>query len=301
MRRLLHSKAGQFALEDLETVAILVLGTVVLALAIFDLLGSTRALVGVFSALLIAVSFGLLRDRLRREKLLGRIEGLVAGFESEKAWEVLAVDCAWDIDAADGSHATACTKRLLRFVRDEVLTIYEFSRSAGKTTSLLAKGAFGDEAERPLPVLCEDFPGPLGRMYRIISLAGVRRRGDQLRYQSDRVLKGSFLEDRENVSFTPEAPTDRLVLSVTWPKDRGPTGVWLERNNERQHVIGDVKDNGEGRRTYRCEISRPSLGEPIAIVWDWVSVAGGGPARTTSRELAYSVDGKATPDRPGAE
>ncbi|HUA75463.1 MAG TPA: hypothetical protein VL988_11950 [Solirubrobacteraceae bacterium] len=247
-----------------------------LALVIFDQLDSTRTLVGVFSGLLIAVSFGLLRDQWRREKLLSRIEGLVAGFESEKAWEALDVDCAWSIESADGSRASACTKRTLRFVRDEVLTIYEFSQSAGKTTSPITKGAFGDEAERALPVLCEDFPGPLGRMYRIISLEGVRRRGDQLKIQSDRVLENSFLEDRESVSFTPEVPTDRLALSVTWPKDRNPTGVWIEREGERQHVIRDVKENSEGRVTYRCEFSSPSLGEPIAIAWDWTSLTNEG-------------------------
>jgi hypothetical protein len=299
MRRLLHSKVGQFALEDLETVLALVLGLVVLALVIFNQLNSTRTLVGVVSALLVAVSFGLLRDQWRREKLLGRIEGLVAGFESEKAWEALVVDCAWDIDATDGSHASACTKRLLRFVRDEVLTIYEFSQTAGKTTSLITKGAFGDEAEMPLRVLCEDFPGPLGRMYRIISLAGVRRRGDQLRFQSDRVLEGSFLKDRESVSFTPEASTDQLVMSVTWPKDREPTGVWLERKGERQHVIRDVRNNGEGRRTYRCQFSRPSLGEPIAIVWDWKSSAGSGPIG--SGGPVRDADSNAAPDDAKAE
>jgi hypothetical protein len=267
--RLQRPKLGQFLLDDMETVVALALGVAVLVLAVFNDLSSTATLLAVFSGLLIAVSFGMLRDRWRREALVARVESLVAGLESEKAWEALEVDCAWDIDTLDGSHASASTKRKLRFARDEVLTVYEFSHSAGSTQKPTCVGRFGDEAPRKLDVLDEEFPGPLGRRYRIISLDGIRRRGDQAVIQTDRELIDSFREDRESVSFTPEVSTDKLKMSVTWPVGGAPTGVWLETKGERQHVIGDVKPNANNRSVYVCEFTRPSLGYPIAIVWEW--------------------------------
>lgn len=135
----------------------------------------------------------------------------------------------------------------------------------------------------PLPIIQRDFPGPDMRLYRLVSLQGVRGRGEIMMFGSKRTLKNHFLEPQEVVSKEVSVPTSRIRMRVSWPAGRKPTAIWIERTGKPPTSVGvgrltRVHDQQRDLRHWRGRmvgwrhdelIQDPKLGERITLRWIW--------------------------------
>jgi len=231
-----------------------------------ELAQATVAVLGVLALV-------ILRERRQRSGAVERVERMLTTATSEKSWRVLNADMSWELLETDGTRAVARAAKEIRIEHDEVFSIYEWqSRPVGEVAQLSYEGRASEERQfREFPIIYRNLPGPEGRTYNVISLEGMRRRGQRMTYCSERLLEDSFTEARENVSVRIEIPTDHITLTVVWPKDRKPHQLEVERSGRVAEVIdlGRLKRAGQGRTKHVERISSPRLGETIVISWQW--------------------------------
>jgi len=257
-----------------EYLDLLLAAGVAVTLAILGLVGMlhgdhlTEATVGVLAVL----SATLVRDRWRRERLGEAVQDVLAVSRTGKPWEVLSAEFSWELFDAEGRRAQARSNKVVRFLQDEVLTIYEFSRPDGRVTEHVCKGSLlGERLKRDLPVMHDGFPGPRNRRYRIISLENVMRRGQRMEIESVRTLNDSFLLPHESVMVEIEVPTDEITMSITWPADRVPNKVQFARDDEPVTTVGsDLHRLPDGRNRFDHRVSGSiEMGEHFVVSWDW--------------------------------
>lgn len=292
--------AGNFLLRYVDALVAIASAVVVIYLVTTGNLKDETLAVAT-GALIVAVALAIVRDRWERQEdidklgraisqerkaAVGAIEeaitvgrdAAVAGFQriardydAKNAWRILEETMSWDLIAHDGSQATAIARKKLLFTQDEVLCVYEYqfpSDSHGKVTKHLCYGGEQEPLEL-IPIVYDSFPGREGRRYRLISLERVWRRGEIMRYRSERHLKDHFLKQTEHVSKEISSPTERITLSVIWPSTRPPRTLWLERTDRRETI--DTKGLAviDGRSTFTKTVPDAVVGERICLFWTW--------------------------------
>jgi len=91
-----------------------------------------------------------------------------------------------------------------------------------------------------------------------------------MHFRSERDLKDGFLDATEHVSKEISSPTSRVTMRVTWPRDREPHSVYLERTDRPTESIDpDTVALVDGRRVFTKTIPDPVLGERICLTWTW--------------------------------
>ena len=262
--------AGRYLLDYLELVLAAVLAIVVSFLALKDEI-STKGLIQATVLLLVALAISVIRERAERRALGAHIENTLLLVAADKPWQVLDEQLVWDLSAPDGSYAKAFAKRELQFMQDEVLSVYEYqNRPPGKVLSHVCHGGQRGGPMINLPIIQKDFPGPAGRVYRLISLQRVWGKGEIMAFESERELENHFLGSSELVAKEIPVPTARVSMRVIWPLDRKPKALWVERSGRAPVNIslGRLKDS-EGRWSYEEVVEDPKLGEKIIVRWDW--------------------------------
>jgi hypothetical protein len=224
------------------------------------------------AGLLVVLAFAMVRERHERLRVASAVDAALSATDAPKPWRVLDARFEWDLQTDDGRSAVATVEKEIWIEQDEVYSLFEWSSKPVGTvvrhdcTAQLP----GSQGFQPVPIVYDDLPGPDGRTYRIISLEGVHRRGDRLRYRSERELDGFFLEARENISISIEIPTDRLLLEILWPRGRAPKTLRIERTGQtpKSVAVGSL-----GRKAGRVKLSEPiddpRLGEHVTVTWSW--------------------------------
>jgi len=98
--------------------------------------------------------------------------------------------------------------------------------------------------------------------------------GDEIDFTVEREVHNSFRAAQENVTIEVLTPTDVLVIKVTWPKDRPPKNVRLERMIEQRPISRDIDSRefellADGRTVLSQTIEQPPQGGNISVFWDW--------------------------------
>ena len=184
------------------------------------ILGLTGQIAGVHLeaatlAILAALSAGLVRERWKRDRLGDAVRDVLNLTTATAPWEALEADYSWELLDDKGVKAAASSRKLLRFLQTETLTIYEFSGAAGSVSAHHCEGRSPKSRHwKNLPVMRRDFPGRQGRTYAIISLEGTMDRGQTLEVHSKRELTNTFRNDHEYVKVAVEVPTGEMKLSL---------------------------------------------------------------------------------------
>lgn len=260
--------AGRYFLKYLELVLALGLAIVLSYLSLtgeIDAKGLTLASVG----LLVAVAIALVRERVERDSLLSHIKEASELARADKPWQVLDERLVWDVSGLGGSYAKATVEKELQFMQDEVFSIYEYQyKSHGRVLTHVCQGGVRGGPMANLPIIQKDFPGPEGRVYRLISLQRIWRRGEIMAFRSDRELEDHFCEVQEDVSKEVSVQTARVSMRVIWPPDSKPKAVWLERGERQVHIEPARLKHAGGRWSYEEVIEDPQLGEKIILKWE---------------------------------
>jgi hypothetical protein len=259
---------GHVLVDYFELVLAAVLAIVVTSLALADEI-TTKELIQATVLLLVALAISVIRERRERRTLGNRVENALMISRADKPWQVLDEQLCWDLSAPDYAKATA--KKQLQFMQDEVLSVYEYRfNPSGTVLRHECRGGARGDPMTALPIIQKDFPGPGSRVYRIISLQRVWRRGQIMLFESERELKDSFPNTTERVTKEISVPTARLSVRVVWPPGRKPTALWLERGEDPPlNVLGRLKSAPENRSCCEEMIPDPKVGERIIISWTW--------------------------------
>ncbi|HEY4812380.1 MAG TPA: hypothetical protein VIH71_15110 [Solirubrobacteraceae bacterium] len=262
--------AREFFFKYLELLLALALAIVVSYLSLtgeIDTKGLTLASAG----LLVAIAIALVRERSGRESLVAHIERASELARSDKGWQVLDERLVWDLSGPEGSYAKATAEKELLFTQDEVFSIYEYQyKSPGVVLTHVCEGGVRGQPMADLPIIQKDFPGPEGRVYRLISLQRIWRRGEIMAFRSVRELKDHFCEVTEDVTKEVSVQTASVSMRIVWPPGSKPKALWLERSNGQPvHIPLARLKHANGRWSYNELVENPRLGEKIILRWDW--------------------------------
>jgi hypothetical protein len=248
------------------------LGAVVVAI-----LGLTDQIKGAHLAeatlvVLAALCAGLVRERWRRDRLGDSVRDVLAMTDVQAPWEALEAEHIWEIFDDKGSKAAASSRKVLRFLQTQTLTIHEFSGVPGSVSAHHCEGRWPRSAAwRNLPVMRDDYPGRQGQRYTIVSLEGAMVRGQMLEVCSTRDLAGTFPEEHEYVKVSVEVPTGELDMCMIWPAARSPKNIWIEQGSKPASEIpkSAIEKLQDGRTRFTHKVSRPAVGDTITLSWDW--------------------------------
>jgi hypothetical protein len=223
-------------------------------------------------AVLAALCAGLIRERWRRDRLGDSVRDVLAMTDVQAPWEALEAEHMWEILDDKGARAAASSRKVLRFLQTQTLTIYEFSGVPGTVSAHNCEGRWPRSAAwRDLPVMRDDYPGRQGKRYAIVSLEGAMGRGQMLEVRSTRELANTFPKDHEYVQVSVEVPTGEIDMTVIWPVDRSPKNVWVEQGSKPASEVpkSAVERLQDGRTRFMHKVPRPPVGDTITLSWDW--------------------------------
>jgi hypothetical protein len=179
-------------------------------------------------------------------------------------YEVLHGRNVWDIQTSDGSLVTEEKEFAVRWLQDNVFSWCDYAWGDGEIVAdySCSPGKFVDEID------IED-----RRKWLVISLGGMRNRGDREVLRTRRLIRNGFLNSREWLTFEIVEPTKEFELVIRFPKDRPCTRAWLRRRGIRRERELDLdrymRAAEGGRQELVVSGQRPSLGDSFTINWNW--------------------------------
>jgi hypothetical protein len=246
-----------------------------IVLSYFSIAGeiSTKGLTLGAVGLLIAIAIALVRERKERESLLAQIKSPIEVPGDHNSWQVLDERNVWDLGGPHGCYAKATAEKELQFMQNEVFSIYEYQYgSPGKVLSHVCAGGPKGAPMVDLRIIQDDFPGPDRRIYRIISLQRIWRRGEIMVFKSERELENFFPANTEDVTKEVSVPTARVSMKIVWPPGEKPTDLSLERSKRSPvYIRPEAMKCDNGRWIYEEVITDPHVGEKIILKWTWQS------------------------------
>jgi hypothetical protein len=177
-------------------------------------------------------------------------------------YEVLELDQNWDLYDATGNEASSQKRLKLRFLQNDVIALRDFLWGDVSNT-------IQDYSWSPGRVVEQYQTGP--RLQILIALDTVRNRGDIDTYIASYRSVGAFTSSQEWISFMATKPTDKLKVTVTFPKER-PTKSISFTDGFGNYIDPEryiKRELNEGREKIQIELYRPPLEQEFALRWDW--------------------------------
>jgi hypothetical protein len=203
-------------------------------------------------------------------------QDLIRALAGESPYEVLSAIYSWEILDIEGREAVGRNVKDIRFIADRVFCLYEQYTPTGRLSDHKCWGTVEGRGRTLLPIMHEEFPGPEGKKYRMVSLEGFLNRGQRMKFESERKILDSFQEPRESVRVDLEVPTDRVGIEVIWPAGNGLESLDLERTGHRpQNVLNELQQLRDGRHRLFFQIEDPVRGDKIYVIWRWPGAHGG--------------------------
>lgn len=232
---------------------------------------ATLVVLAAISGALIRVLTGRGRIRSEIETLTGEVTGARGSIETLQAavnaieggepWRVVDSKTTYDMESRD---VTRFRKwRLLRFYRNDVLSLYDWFAGDGKPAN---------EHSSPGKFIVEPKQVVDGKEYSLIFLPQKYKRADEQAFTLTRDIRGGFPDDdTEEVGLDIIEETEHAVLEVVWPPDKPPTAVRVsgKRIPAEQLSPSALQSTGDGRLSFSYELERPRLGDSLSINWDW--------------------------------
>jgi hypothetical protein len=110
------------------------------------------------------------------------------------------------------------------------------------------------------------------RWYLLISLRGLRKKGDTEEFTVQRTIENGFTTSNETFQVQVDHPMDRVMINVIFPRTRIPRSVTLVENNlKRSHSLQNqhVMRLPDGRICYSWKHDHPRLYEGYILKWEW--------------------------------
>lgn len=250
-------------------------------LAIESLLATPRLTRGFFAALFAITLLALLLTSGTLESVavivaaaLLSVAALVAFDRSLKSgnsrgYEILEQEHEWDLVRPDGSLVIHRKRIRVRYL-NQVISVVDFAWGDGNL--------FAEYSCDPGRVV--DQFAANGQLWVLISLGGLRRRGEEEMLTFRRAIRDGFLSRTEWVAAD-SLEGERVSLKVVFPKDRPPESVEivrkrfspLRRQTERREVIPTSALNEVSQRqVVNVDVRSSSAGGTLQVRWTWPAI-----------------------------
>ena len=112
-----------------------------------------------------------------------------------------------------------------------------------------------------------------GHRYNIlISLQETKHRGEEETFLIERTIANGFTQPVENFQTDIDHRTHKLILRLTFPKNRLPTSVGIKSQNAQKTTVLDNEYRNiltDGRHQYVWETENAKLFETYIMRWEW--------------------------------
>jgi hypothetical protein len=255
--------ARRFTWKNLDALLVIV---VAFGVAILQVVESPKpelvnaAILGVLGVTAIV----LLRDRVGRDNL-AKLEQLAGDAISDRPYEVVWQNNHWDL--RDRHHTTVKVTEQVRFTRNDVSTLADWSQGPGEVTRYDAKWRRSRREKWIDATKIHTFPIRNGEKV-IFSLEEEHCRGDMLDWTVERDAVGRFPTAHESVSLEARTSSDHpRVMQITWPQDAVPTHVEIRFKGQPARTIATKRKRG--RPFVEEKIAGLAIGESVEIAWTW--------------------------------
>lgn len=177
-------------------------------------------------------------------------------------YEVLEYQAELELHDATGRKARFSKRQRVRFLQNNVIAYQD--------------QAWGD-GDFLLDYRCS--PGVVADQYReghkyriLISLRGIKNRGDIEYFQIVRTIKGGFEREMEDFQIEIEHLTRRLEMVIIFPQKRPPKRVLvIEQNAKRTALLetAHIQSLPDGRWEVRWRADNLKLFEAYILRWEW--------------------------------
>jgi hypothetical protein len=268
--------------EYADPLAALLVAVVFAALGALEVVGE-RALAAITLAVLAAVSAVMVRQRYmleRAQDILAELPGAldtlnrtVSAVGSGSDYEILKSEGVWDITDVAGRLVVGTKTKHLRFVRDNVVSLHELTRTQGGDGPYIDNWRF----EPPHLSKVGEFSSG-GNEYILVSLGHMYRRNQELNYTSMRDIHNLFTDRRNSATLRADEgyETRSLRIEVIWPKERIPHRVVVEEitpvgETVAREYAGHELARNANDRPYIAHgpIIDPPPGKRIVVTWFW--------------------------------
>lgn len=177
-------------------------------------------------------------------------------------YEVLEYDSTLELKDINGEKAVFKKREKVRYLQDNIIAYQD--------------QAWGD-GEILLDYRCSpgkpvDFYRPGRKTYVVISLQGLRQRGDVDEFHIQWEMKNGFLRAQELWESEISHPTRRMKVQVIFPKARHPMQVFVIEDIRRKSYPLESENQRrlpDGRWLVSWEKKNPRLNERYIIKWEW--------------------------------
>ena len=187
---------------------------------------------------------------------------LLCGQTSEGMYEVLEYESTLELLDKQGKRAMFQKREKVRYLQDNIIAYQDQAWGDGKI--LLNY--------RVTPGKAVDVYKPGRKSYILISLHGIKNKGDTDEFNIEWDLINGFLRRRELWDTDVSHPTKWLMLRVIFPKNRPPLNASIiEGIRQRTHTLG-VNSRvrlADGRWLIHWKTDHPRLYEQYGVQWEW--------------------------------
>jgi hypothetical protein len=254
---------GRFIWENIDAFLVIFVG---IGVAILDVVGNPRPEIvnAAILGLLAVTAIVLLRDRSARAEL-GDLRQLAGDAISDRPYEVVWQENRWDLQ--DRQNAKMVVKERLRFTRNDVSTIADWSQGPGRVEQYDARWRRPDDEQWIPAEKIHTFPIRNGEKV-IYSLNAEHCRGDMLEWCTERHTVGRFTSPNESVTLEARTKADHpRLMEITWPVDAPPSHIEIRFNDRPARTIS-AREEG-GRMVVEEKITGLPVGESVTIAWNW--------------------------------
>ena len=187
---------------------------------------------------------------------------LLQGFAIEGMYEVLEYESTLELKDKKGLHATFRKRQKVRYLQDNIIAYQDQAWGDGEIL-------LNYRCSPGIPV---DRYRPGNKFYILISLRGVKNRGDEDEFHIEWKMHKSFLRRHEQWETEINHPTRHLVVYAVFPKKRPPLRVVLiEDTRHRSSVLQDSAQRQlpDGRWQVEWQTEQPRLHERYILAWEW--------------------------------
>jgi hypothetical protein len=255
--------AGRFIWKNADAFLVIVVG---FGVVVAEIVGkpSTDVVDSAILGLLGVTAIILLRDRVGRDDL-DDLRRLAGDAISDRPYDIVRQHNHWDL--VDRKRTTVSVKEQLRFTRNDVSTIADWSTGDGEVVRYDGKWKRPNGGGWIEAKMIHKFPIRNGEKV-IYSLEEEHCRGDMLDWFVEREAVGRFPTAHESVSLSARTKSNHpRVMKITWPEGVNPTNIELRFVGQAARPL--YARTEDGRRFVEETINELAVGESVEIAWTW--------------------------------
>jgi hypothetical protein len=180
--------------------------------------------------------------------------------EPTNDYEVLSYDAVVELMDPEGREAVYVRKEHIRFLRDHVSTLEDYGWGSGI--------AFAGHEVYPGSLAQRQIIG--SRLRSTVRLTHRYRRGDELTFSVERVIKNGFISPSECwLEAELYHPVQHVSLRVILPGTRAVQAARLVRPGRPGSMGLRVKHLPRGRQCISYDDRHPAQGQRYTVLWEW--------------------------------